>query len=94
MKPCMHLVEVSIFSLNNVTVRPTKIMNNLLEHLKILIFKVIFLCYKLVESFQKKKSLKNIGLGDQILLKKDFEIFYFLCALFSKNVPYFCRLCS
>ena len=27
MKPPMHLVEISIFSLNNVTVRPTKIMN-------------------------------------------------------------------
>ena len=27
MKPLMHLVEISIFSLNNVTVRPTKIMN-------------------------------------------------------------------
>ena len=27
MKPHMHLVEISIFSLNNVTVRPTKIMN-------------------------------------------------------------------
>ena len=26
-KPCMHLVEISIFSQNNVTVRPTKIMN-------------------------------------------------------------------
>ena len=44
MKPHMHLVEISIFSLNNVTVRLTKIMNNLLEHLKILIFKVIFQC--------------------------------------------------
>ena len=44
MKPRMHLVETSIFSLNNVTVRLTKIMNNLLEHLKILIFKVIFQC--------------------------------------------------
>ena len=44
MKPCMHLVEISIFSLNNVTVRLTKIMNNLLKHLKILIFKVIFQC--------------------------------------------------
>ena len=29
MKPHMHLVEISIFSLNNVTVRPTKIMNRL-----------------------------------------------------------------
>ena len=26
MKPCMHLVKISIFSLNNVIVRPTKIM--------------------------------------------------------------------
>ena len=43
MKPRMHLVEINIFSLNNVTVRLTKIMNNLIEHLKILIFKVIFL---------------------------------------------------
>ena len=44
MKPRMHLVKISIFSLNNVTVRPTKIMNNLLEYPKILIFKVIFQC--------------------------------------------------
>ena len=42
MKPHMHLVEIGIFSLNNVTVRLTKIMNNLLNHLTILIFKVIF----------------------------------------------------
>ena len=45
------LEEISIFSLNNVTVRLTKIMNSLLEHLKILIFKVIFQYSKLVESF-------------------------------------------
>ena len=38
----MHLVEISIFSLNIVNVRLTPIMNNLLEYLKILIFKVIF----------------------------------------------------
>ena len=67
MKPCMHLVEV----------RLTKIMNNLLEHLKIRTFKVIFLCQKLVESFQKKSSMKNIRLGDQLLLKNVFEIFDF-----------------
>ena len=40
MKPRMHLVEISIFSLNNVTVRLTKIMNNLLKHRKILISKL------------------------------------------------------
>ena len=77
MKPRMHLVEISIFSLNNVTVRLTKIMNNLFEHLKILIFKVIFLCWKLIESFQKKIYLKNIGLGDQLLIKNVFENFDF-----------------
>ena len=60
MKPCMHLVEISIFSLNHVIVRLTKIMNNLLEHLKIHTFKVIFLCEKLVEYFQIKNSMKNI----------------------------------
>ena len=28
MKPCMHLVEISIFSLNYVIVRPTKIIKD------------------------------------------------------------------
>ena len=44
MKPYVHLVEISIFSLNHVIIRLTKIMNNLLKHLKIRTFKVIFLC--------------------------------------------------
>ena len=55
----------------------SKIMNNLLKHLKILIFKVIFQCWKLVESFQIKFSMKNIGLGDQLLIKNIFENFDF-----------------
>ena len=50
----MHLLEISIFSLNNDLVRLTKIMNNFVKDLKILSFKVIFQCLKLVESFQKK----------------------------------------
>ena len=41
-KPLMHLLEISIFSLNNDLVRLTKIMNNLVKDLKILSFKVIF----------------------------------------------------
>ena len=53
-KPVMHLLEISIFSLNNDLVRLTKIMNNLVKDLKILSFKVIFQYLKLVESFQKK----------------------------------------
>ena len=44
MKLCMHLVEIGIFSLNHVIVRLTKIMNNLVELIKIHTFKVIFLC--------------------------------------------------
>ena len=52
-KPLMHLLEISIFSLNNDLVRLTKIMNNLVKDLKILSFKVIFQCLKF-ESFQKK----------------------------------------
>ena len=28
MKPCMHLVEISIFSLNHVIIRPTKIIKD------------------------------------------------------------------
>ena len=35
-KPLMHLLEISIFSLNNDLARLTKIMNNVVEDLKIL----------------------------------------------------------
>ena len=59
-KPLMHLLEKSIFSLNNDLVRLTKIMNNLVKDLKILSFKVIFKCLKLVESFQKKFLWRNM----------------------------------
>ena len=57
-KPLRHLLEISIFSLNND--RLAKIMNNLVKDLKILSFKVIFKCLKLVKSFPKKNSVKNI----------------------------------
>ena len=76
-KPLMHLLEISIFSLNNDLVRLTKIMNNLVKDLKILSFKVIFQCLKLVKSFQKKFSVKNIWLEDQLILMKFFENFDF-----------------
>ena len=42
MKPRMHILKISIFSLNHVIVRPTKIMNNLLKDCKIRTFKVTF----------------------------------------------------
>ena len=76
-KPRMHLLEISIFSLNNDIVTLTKIMNNLVKGLKILSFKVIFQCLKLVESFPQKISVKNIWLGDQLLSMKFFENFDF-----------------
>ena len=44
MKPCINLVEISILSLNNFTVRLTKIMKNLLKIIRILIFKFISQC--------------------------------------------------
>jgi len=93
--PCMHLVEISIFSLKNVTVRLTKIMNNLLELLKILIFKVIFHSWKLVKSFQKEPS-KNIGLGDQFLFEKLILKYFiswiiYFCPIFVGSVRYFGR---
>ena len=59
-KPHMHLWEISIFSLNNDILKITKIMNNLFKDCKIRTFKVIFQCLKLVESFRKKNSVKNI----------------------------------
>ena len=47
----MHMLEIGIFSLNHVIVRPTKIMNNLLKDCKIRTFKVIFQHQKSTESF-------------------------------------------
>ena len=82
-KPPMHLVKIIIFSPNSVTVRLTKIVNNLLEHLKILIFKVIFQHWKLVESF------------NFFFIEEYWTIFLKIFILkISKDVPNFCRLCS
>ena len=50
-KPRLHILKISIFSLNHVIVRPTKIMNNLLKVCKICTFKVIFRHQKSTESF-------------------------------------------
>ena len=74
-KTLMHLSKISIFSLNNDLVRLTKIMNNLVKDLKILNFKVIFQCLKLVESFQFFFSVRNISFWKQLLLMKFFENF-------------------
>ena len=50
-KPQTNILEISIFSINHVIVRPTKIMNNVLKDCKIRTFKVIFQHQKSTESF-------------------------------------------
>jgi hypothetical protein len=59
-----------------------------------LYFQSHFSVLKIGWIFPKKKSIKNIRLGDQLLLKDVFENFDFLDTLFSKFMPNFCRLCS
>ena len=71
MKPHVHLVEISIFSLNNVIVRLTKIMNNLLEHLKIRTFKVIF-CVKNWPNLSEKKNYEKYSTRRPTFIKKCF----------------------
>ena len=56
-KPIMHLVEISIFSLNNVTVRPTKIMNRA-DKIWAHLLKVGLLDSPIF--FKKKKNCKDL----------------------------------
>ena len=87
-KPLMHLLKISIFKLNNDLVRLTKIMNNLVKDLKILSFKVIFQCLKLVKSFQKK-NLNNFWLVDQLILMKFLKTLIFKVLYLLKMCPIF-----
>ena len=89
----LHILKISIFSLNHVIIRPTKIMNNLLKVCKICTFKVIFWHQKSTESFWFF-SVKNIWLRDKLLQMNFFENFDLQSTLLSKIVPNFCRLCS
>ena len=51
MKPRMHILEISISSLNHVIIRPTKTPKSADKKCQFLTFKVNFLCQKLSESF-------------------------------------------
>ena len=88
-KPCMHLLEIGIFLLNHVIVKPTKIMNNLLKDCKILTFNVIFQHQKSTESFW----IFLWRIFDQLLPMKFliFKVFYFLkmCPFFVSSVHNF-----
>ena len=79
MKPRKHLVEISIFSLNHVYVRLTKIMNNLVKDRIILTVKVIFQPLKLIETF-------TIFFCEE---SENRTPTYIINDLFSKNVPNF-----
>ena len=86
-KPPMHLLEISIFSLNNDLLRLTKIMNNLVKDLKILYFKVIFQCLKLVESFKKKFC-------EEYLIRRPTYINDFFMKTLIFKVLYLVKMCS
>ena len=95
MKPFMHLVEISIFSLNRQTYQNyeqnRQKLGTFLEkqsnsNLKIQVFK----------ECQKKKFYGEYWTRRPTFIQKFFlKILIFnVCTLFSKNVPNFCRLCS
>ena len=67
-------------------------MNNLVKDLKILSFKVIYQCLKLVKYFQKIFCEEYLIRRSTYM--KFFENFDFQSTLFTKNVPNFCQLCS
>ena len=103
-------LDVSIFSLNHVIVRPTKIMNNLLKYCEIRTYKVqsnlvirnFLVTLKLFLNAKSSLSLwSKLAFGHRkwflytnLSLIKTFLITKFDCTLFSKNVPNLCRLCS
>ena len=74
-------MEISIFLLNDIN---GKLMNNLLKHLKILVFIV-----KNLSNLSKQFFLNNTGLEDQLLLKSAIGNFDFLNTVISKNVSNF-----
>ena len=76
MKPCMYLVKISIFftkSCHRQTYQsyeqPSQTSQNL--------YFLSFFCAKNWPNLSKKNSMKNIRLGDQLLLKNVFENFDF-----------------
>ena len=85
MKPCMHLVELSIFfnkschcqTYQNYEQRPQIHQNSYFQ-----------------SHFSVLKISRFFCPGDQLLLKNVFEDLDLLDTLFSKIVPNFCPLCS
>ena len=65
-KPCMHLWEISIFSLNNLIVRPSKIMNR---------------AYKKWANFQKTKYFQSQSFQNISFIKVVVGFFVYLSNL-------------
>ena len=64
------------------------------KYSKILVFKAIFLCRKLAESYLKKNFIEVYKNGRQTLLTPYFDNYDFQWPLFSKNAPNFRPLIS
>ena len=81
MKPCLHVLKISIFYLNHVIIRHTKLMNNLFKVCKIT-YKVIFKHQKSTKSywffFCKEYMTRRSTFIDEIFLNFDFKL---LCCL-------------
>ena len=75
-KPPLHILKISIFSLNHVIIRPTKILNNLLKVCKVCTFKITF-HIKNHLNLSDFFSVKDVWLGDHFLQMKFFENFDF-----------------
>ena len=75
-----NLVEISIFSINHVIIRLTKIINNLVKHLKIrrYNFQSHFSVLKIDQIFLKKKFYEEYLTRRQTFIKKCFWKFWFL----------------
>ena len=87
MKPRMHILKISIFSLNHVIVRFTKIMNNLLKHLKISVLEI-------GRNFLKKIFYEEYLTRRPTFIKHFFGNFDFQGTVFPKIELNFCWLCS
>ena len=75
-KPCMHILAISISSVKHVIIRPTKTPKSADKKCQFLTSKVNFLCQKLSESFNFF-SFKNVNLGAHLLLLAFFDNFDF-----------------
>ena len=71
-KPCMHLVEINIFSLNHVIVRLTKTMNTTSSNISKFVSSESFFCVKNWSNLSEKKIYKEYFTRRPPFVKKCF----------------------